>query len=220
MAALALNAGCGRGDKAASTNAAQAQAQPSIPLPADPGERAATCYAAKLVGFDDLKGAIPVEQANEAAHFIFLGASSSGITEPTKVNMLQQVARAAEPAVRQSGRAADYVASCRAAYPATTRAFAGLPADSRDTRLQCYALSFAMNQIYDQSPQLGGERLPRYRKLYAVLENRMSAELNPGGRGNLAEIAGLTTRSLATAIELGPITSVLDACAARYAAAA
>jgi hypothetical protein len=83
--------------------------------------------------------------------------------------------------------------------------------------MQCFALSMGLGQIYDQSPQITGERLAHYRTLYSALDERMTAELNPGGQGNVAEIAGLATRSMATALELGPVTDVLDACAARYA---
>lgn len=214
IALLATAACSGRNAPSADEQGASIN-QAQVSLPADPGERAATCYAARALTFGDGDG-LAVEQANEAAHFLLIGASTSGVTEPTKVAMLQQVAKAAEPAVRASGQAENYLAACHAAYPATARKFAGLGADSRDTRLQCFALMLAMGQIYAQSPQIKGDRLARYHALNERLDTDMTAELAPAGQVNPAEVASLTARGLATAIELGPITETLDACAARY----
>ncbi|MFD1610738.1 hypothetical protein ACFSCW_02860 [Sphingomonas tabacisoli] len=218
MSAL-LAAGC---SKPAATHT-EAPAQPkvaTVSLPADPGERAATCYAARVAQFGGTANTVPVEEANEAAHFLFLGASGSGITEPSKVEMLQKVAQAAKASIQPGKQAQDYLNACRQAYPAVAKRFSGLPADGRDARMQCYTLATAMTQIYDHSPQLAGDRLARTRRLARVLDDRITAELNPGGRGNPAELAGLATRSLAVAISLGPITDVLDACAERYAGSA
>jgi hypothetical protein len=214
---LVASTGCNKAPEAKASAETTASEQPSISLPADPGERAATCYAARVATFGGEGATVPVEQANEAAQYLLLGASGSGITEPTKVSMLQKVADAAMPGIRQTGMAPATLAACHKAYPPTVKRFAGLPADSRDTRMQCFALSMGLGQIYDRSPQITGARLARYRTLYSALDERMSAELNPGGQGNIAEIAGLATRSMATALELGPVTDVLDACAARYA---
>lgn len=195
-------------------------AKPALELPKDPAERAATCYAAKIAQFSAEKGPnhLTVEQTNEAAHFLLLGASSNGVAEPTKAKTLAQRGQAIEPEITKAKNAAAYAEPCAKAYPQTgATAFKGLPADSADTRMMCYALVNAMIQIYRASDVPPGEKGPRYGALYAELDTRITNEVNAAaGEPNIAEIAGRAMRGLALGAEAGPPTQVLDACAARY----
>lgn len=219
MASLLLS-GC---NKAADVKDGQAIDRPVKPapqlaaLPSDPNERAATCYAAHIAAIPTEAKGIPADRANEAAQILLLAGSTSGVIEPSKVNQLKQVAQVAISAVRKTGQAPALVQACRAAYPATASIFAGLGADDRDQRLQCFTLANAMTDIYDQSPQVQGPSIVKARTLSSTLDERLTEELLVGGRGSPAELAGLATRALAVILDKGPITQALDACAARYA---
>lgn len=195
--------------------------KPGIELPEDPQERAATCYAAKLAQFNADKGgagaALTIEQANEAAHFLFLGASTNGIAEPTKARTLAARGGAIEKEISTAKSAQGYMEPCAKAYPQTAAsAFKGLPPDDRDTRMMCFSLANALVQIYQASdvPPVG--KGLAYGHLLATLDERITQEVQAEGDPNVAELAGRAVRGLALAAEAGPPTRVMDACTARY----
>jgi hypothetical protein len=193
--------------------------KPAIELPADPQERAATCYAAKLALFAGQKGGdgLTVEQTNEAAHFLLLGASTNGIAEPTKAKALAARGQAIEAAITERKNAAAYAQPCAKAYPETNPvAFKGLGADTPDTRMMCFALSNALIQIYRASDVPPAGKGEIYGRLYNILDERISNEIHAAGDPNLAELAGRAVRGLALGAQAGPPTKVMDACAARY----
>jgi hypothetical protein len=194
---------------------------PGIALPKDPQERAATCYAAKLALFNAEKGgagaALTVEQANEAAHFLFLGASTNGIAEPTKARALAARGVALEKEISTAKSAQGYVEPCAKAYPQTAAtAFKGLAPDDRDTRMMCFSLANALVQIYQASdvPPVG--KGLSYGRLHAALDERITREVEAESNPNIAELAGRAVRGLALAAEAGPPSLVMDACVARY----
>ncbi len=191
----------------------------TIELPADPQARAATCYAAKLALFttQTARTGLSVDQANQAAHFLLLGASTNGIAEPTKAKALAAQGQALQAGIVERKNAAAYTQPCAKAYPETSPiAFKGLGADTPDTRMMCYALANALVQIYqasDVSPAGKGEA---YARLYTTLDDRISAEVQAAGDPNVAELAGRAVRGLALGAQAGPPTQVMDACVARY----
>lgn len=229
MAALALAGtilmgvtlgGCGGAEDAAA-KPAKADSAAEIALPADPQARAATCYAARVARFSsegDAPG-LSVGQATEAAHFLLLGATINGATEPAIGDQLQLQGKPQVAAIRDGGTADRYAAACARAYPATVKGrFAALPADSPATRTQCYSLAFAVAQVLGNSPQVQGDRVARYVKLAETLDARLYADAQAAGGVDAQKMLGEVKRALGTTLEMGPIADVLDACAARYAA--
>jgi hypothetical protein len=179
-----------------------------------------TCYAAQVVGWDDQGHAkeLSDEQANRAAQFILLGASRGGVAEVSKITELPSKAGELKTRLRQQGTAGKYVKACASSYPMTeASAFRGLGADPRDTKMQCFALATAMTQIYANSPTVRGPRIERARRLSDVLDEQLSRDLDAKGNITEAEVAVLTMRGLALAVQSGPITEFIDACAARFA---
>jgi len=194
-------------------------ARPAIELPADPQERAATCYAARLALFAAQKGGdgLTIEQTNEAAQFLLLGASTNGIAEPTKARALAERGQSLEAGISARKNAAAYSEPCAKAYPETgPAAFKGLAADTPDTRMMCFALTNAMIQIYRASDVAPAGRGETYGRLNMLLDERISAEVQAAGDPNPAELAGRAVRGLALGAQAGPPTQVMDACAARY----
>lgn len=187
-----------------------------IKLPDNTVERAASCYAAAITRINATDGALTPEQANQAAQFVYLGAVSDGIAEPSKVPEVMAKAEALRPDMEKAGNAADYEAACAKAYPATVAGtFKGLPADDRATRMVCFTLSTAAMQIYGSSritPPVATANLN------AKLDEQLRNEINAEGNVNPAELAGLAMRSMARAVELGPMNDVLAACTTRYGA--
>lgn len=191
-------------------------AKPAITLPADPDERAAACHAAGLIrsGTGDTGATLGVPQANEAAHFLLLGASIDGIAQPARARALAARGQALQAAIREAGTAADYAEPCARAYPETLpAAFKGLPADSADTRMMCFALADALVQIYRASDVRPDDRSRAYAGLDDALGARISAETGAAGE---AEPAVRVARGLALGARAGPPTMVMDACVARY----
>jgi hypothetical protein len=131
MAALALAGtilmgvtlgGCGGAEDAAAKTA-KADSAAEIALPADPQARAATCYAARVARFSsegDAPG-LSVGQATEAAHFLLLGATINGATEPAIGDQLQLQGKPQVAAIRDGGTVDRYAAACARAYPATVK---------------------------------------------------------------------------------------------------
>lgn len=185
-----------------------------IKLPDNPIDRAATCYAASITEISGTDGAITAEQANRFAQFVYLGIVNDGIAEQSKLALVMQKAEALRPEIEKAGNAADYKSSCAKAYPATVAgSFKGLPADDRSTRMVCFTLSTAALQIYESSqitPPVATANMN------TKLDVQLRDEINAEGNVNPAEIAGLAMRSMAKAVELGPMNEVLAACVARY----
>lgn len=187
-----------------------------IKLPENPVERAATCYAATITQISATEGALTPEQANRSAQFAYLGAVSDGMAEPRKLPEVMQKAEAIRAEIKEAGNAADYQAACAKAYPSTvTGGFKNLPADDRSTRMICFTLSTAAMQAYESSSVT--PPVPTA-NLNAKLDAQLRDEINAKGDVNPAEIAGLAMRSMAKAVELGPMNEVLAACTTRYAA--
>lgn len=205
IAIALLMAGCG--------------SKPAITLPADPQARAATCYAARIALFGTQGGgtALTVEQANEAAHFLLLGASANGIAEPETAKTLAARGQALEAAISERKNASDYVEPCARAYPETlSSAFKGLPADGSETRMMCFTLANALGQIHRASDVPSGGKAETYARLDAALDTRISDEIRAAGAIDPGQLLTRATRGLAAAAHAGPPTQVLDACAARY----
>lgn len=223
LVALALGACGGKADDAANaTNAAAANESAAAAAPAftPRQQQAASCFAARVARFEEetKQGArLSVEQANEAAHYLLLGATANGVTEPDQANGLREAGGQLVASMRgDAGEAA--LAQCATAFPATVAgSFKGLPADSPATRTACYGLSFAMAQIWGNSPQIESERVPRYIDLVRTLDRRISDEADARGGVDPQKLLGEVKAGLATALGLGPITAVLDACTERYA---
>ncbi|MBB5686508.1 hypothetical protein [Sphingobium boeckii] len=193
---------------------------PEIALPADRQEQAATCYAAKMAVFNAAEGPdkMTLDQINQAAHFLILGASLNGIAEPTTLQKLSARGKVLEAEVSKAKNGAAYAKPCQAAFPATQAgAFTTLPTDNANTRMLCYTLSTALLQIYQASDPLPDPRAETYVKLNSDLDARILSELQAGGEVNPAELAGRAVRGLAQAVELGSPTQVMKACADRYA---
>jgi len=191
----------------------------AIELPADLPERAATCYGARVASFPNpaKDSRLTGEQINEAAHFLFLGASANGITEPTKLDKIAARGQMLQKRISADRNAADYAGACEAAFPETKAdAFKGLPADSSDTRMMCYTLSTALLQVYEASKVVPDERSSTYVRLNDQLDARLLSEIRAAGNPNVAELAGRAVRGLAQAIQLGPLTRVMKACTDRY----
>lgn len=185
-----------------------------IKLPDNPVERAATCYAATITRISATEGALTAEQANQSAQFAYLGAVTDGMAEPSKLPEIMQKGEALRAGIKQAGNAADHEAACAKAYPSTVAgSFKGLPADDRATRMICFTLSTAAMQVYESSsitPPIEAANLN------AKLDAELRSEINATGNVNAAELAGLAMRSMAKAVEMGPMTEVLTACTARY----
>lgn len=200
LPALALIAGC-------------AKAAPE--LPADRMEAAATCYAAKTVALKT--ETLTAEQANDAAHFLFLGAVNDGLASPTALQQASVKGNAMQDKVSEAGNAAAYAEPCAKRFPPTAAgSFKGLPTDSRDTRMICYTLSTTVLQTYQSSGIASSAPL---KTMHDKLDSGLMAEINADGAVNPAEVAGLAMRSMAKAAELGPVNEVLAACTARYGGA-
>jgi hypothetical protein len=192
----------------------------AVDLPVAPEARAMTCYAAQVVNWD-AQGhdkALSDEDANRAAHFILLGASTGGVTQASKITELPARAGPIKTSLRQADRAEATGQACAAAFPMTVRgSLKPLGPDSRDVRVQCFALAWAMTQIYANSPTVSGPRIARARRLSDVLDEQLSRDFESGAAPSEAEIAAVTMRGLATAVEQGPVSEMIDSCAGRYA---
>lgn len=222
-----LLAGCGgRADEDANvTNATNTTngsgAAAAAPALTPRQSQAAGCFAARVARFEEetKTGAkLSVEQANEAAHYLLLGATANGVTEPDQANGLREAGGQLVASMRgDAGGAA--LARCATAFPSTVAgSFSGLPTDSPETRTACYGLAFAMAQIWGNSPQIESKRIPRYIDLVRTLDRRISDEAEAKGGIDAQKLLGEVKSGLATALGWGPITAVLDACTARYAA--
>lgn len=185
-----------------------------VKLPDNPVERAATCYAATITRISATAGALTAEQANQSAQFAYLGAVTDGIAEPSKLPEVMQKGEALRADMKEAGNAADYEAACAKAYPSTVAgSFKGLAADDRATRMVCFTLSTAAMQVYEASsvsPSIATANLN------VKLDAELRDEINASGNVNPAELAGLAMRSMAKAVELGPMNEVLAACTTRY----
>lgn len=183
-------------------------------LPADRMEAAATCYAARTVALKT--ETLTAEQANEVAHFLFLGAVNDGLASPTALQQSSVKGNALQDRLSEAGNAAAYAEPCARRFPATAAgSFKGLPADSRDTRMTCYTLATSVLQTYQSS---GVTAPPPLAAMHEKLDTSLMAEINGDGAVNPAEVAGLAMRSMAKAAEAGPVTEVLKACTGRYGA--
>lgn len=187
-----------------------------IKLPEDAIERAATCYAARITQVSGDKEILTPEQANDAAQFVYLGAVNDGIAEPSKLPEIASKSEALRPDIEKAGNAADYKNACAKAYPSTAPgSFKSLAADDRSTRMMCFTLSTAAMQTYSSSGITPPESTVR---LNTKLDVQLRDEINAQGNTNVAELSGFAMRSMAKAVEAGPMNEVLAACVARYAA--
>lgn len=213
--------GCGSSDKATAAKSPEdaAKSAATVALPDDSQARAETCYAARVVRFSN-EGDGPglsVDQASEAAHFLLLGATTDGVTEPATSDQLQLRGKERMAPIRESGKADAYAHACAKAYPSTVKGrFTALAPDSPAIRTQCYSLAFTMIQVLGNSPQVGGPEIARYNKLAEVLDARIYAEAQAAGGFDPQKLLGEVKRALGTTVHLGPITEVLNACADRY----
>lgn len=185
-------------------------------LPENPIERAATCYAAAINRISATPGAVTPEQANQAAQFAYLGAITDGIAEPSKLAEVMEKGTTIRPEIEKTASTGGYDAACAKAYPQTVvGAFNGLPADERASRMMCFTLSTAAMQVYQSSsitPPVATASLNK------KLDAQLREEINASGNVNPAELAGFAMRSMARAVELGPMNDVLAACTERYGA--
>lgn len=185
-----------------------------IALPENPMDRAATCYAAAITEISATKGDLTAEQANRSAQFVYLGAVSDGIAEPSKLPLVMQKAEALRAEIKKAGNAAAYKSACAKAYPSTvTGSFKGLPVDDRSTRMICFTLSTAAMQVYESSRVTPPVTTAN---MNTKLDVQLRDEINAEGNVNPAELAGLAMRSMAKAVELGSMNEVLAACVGRY----
>lgn len=192
-----------------------------LSLPTDPAERAALCYSAKLSQFEKASGtnALTIDQLNQAAHFLLLGVSQSGIAEPGKLENLVTRGKAHASKLDADGNAAGYAEPCAEAFPQTrTQAFKELPADSPDTRFMCLVLSTALLQMASASKMVPDDRAARYVTFNSRMDQRLTREMQAEAEPADAEFAQRTMRNLAQAVHLGPPTQTMDACIARYSA--
>lgn len=185
-------------------------------LPENPVERAGTCYAAALARINATAGALTAEQANQAAQFAYLGAISDGIAEPSKLAEVMEKGTALRPEIEKAADKTVYEAACAKAYPQTVvGSFKGFPEDERASRMICFTLSTAAMQVYQASmitPPVATMGLNK------KLDAQLREEINASGNVNPAELAGFAMRSMARAVELGPMNDVLAACTKRYGA--
>lgn len=190
--------------------------KPEIKLPDNPIERAATCYAASISQTDADKGKITAEQANSAAQFIYLGAINDGLAEPSKIPVVIQKTEGLRESIEKAGNAKSYDSACAKAYPSTAKgSFKALPADDRSTRMVCFTLSTAALQVYESNHITPPDATA---KMNAKLDVGLRDEINAEGKVNPAELAGFAMRSMAKAVEMGPMNDVLAACVKRYGA--
>jgi hypothetical protein len=187
-------------------------------LPENPIERAATCYAAAIARISATPGAVTPEQANQAAQFAYLGAITDGIAEPSKLAEVMEKGTKLRPDIEKAATTGGYDAACANAYPQTVvGAFKGLPADERAARMICFTLSTAAMQVYQSSSITAPVATASLNK---KLDAELREEINAAGDVNPAELAGFAMRSMARAVELGPMNDVLAACTTKYGALA
>jgi hypothetical protein len=200
-------------DQAAAPSAA-------VTLPDAPELRAMTCYAAEVVAWDGQGHAAPLSdvQAGRAAHFVLLGAANGPTIDADKIMALPAQAGPIKTKLRAEQRDAAYRAACTSGFPMTAAGhLPPLASDSSGVRMQCFALAWAMTQIYANSPTVEGPRIARARRVADILDEQLSRELEAGEGASRQAMETATLRALAGAIRQGPVTEMIDACAARYA---
>lgn len=186
--------------------------KPAPELPAERMAAAATCYAAAVERVKTER--MTAAQVDDAAHFLFLAAVNDGLASPTALEKAAEQGNGLRRNLAHAEAPDSYAGPCAKRFPETVAGrFKTLPADSRDTRMMCLTLSTSLLQTYQSSGVVPPAETVA---MNAKLDSGLMAEFNAEANLNPAELAGSAMRSMAKAVELGPLRDVIGACVKRY----
>ena len=203
LLALAL-AGCGK---------------KQIALPGDPVDRAATCgvvAAAKArMAVTDIKAPLPFDAQLGVIHYAMLaGIDDKGYAIERASATSQRMADLADKVTSEKWQTLEQ--PCAAAFPATVKADAKLPASQSQQELQCFALADFLQTALQTSLGSYGEETTQVNGLRRDLDAKVGVHFSAKGQTEAEDQKATRFKALATVAEAGPPAAILKQCLAKF----
>jgi predicted small lipoprotein YifL len=189
-----------------------------LALPSDPVDRAATCgvvaAAGARVAVNDMNADLPLEAQGRILHYGMLAASEGGEFKAQTASDVSHRMAALQDKITQ-GKWQALPPSCAAAFPATTKPAAALPAAPLDAQLACEELAGFLDSAIPDEKGYGNE-LAEYRRLRRELNDALAPRLRARAGSQMPAQQAARRKALAAAAQLGPPIPVMQACLKRF----
>ena len=189
-----------------------------LALPDDPIDRAATCgvvAASKArMAVTDVKAPLPFEAQLGVLHYAMLAGTDGDDFSKRKASATsKRMADLADTVT--SGKWQKLEQPCAAAYPATAKPNAALPAARTDQQMQCFVLADFLQTALQSDPNYG-EQLNAIGDLRRGLDTKLGAHFAARGETDADEQKGPHGKALAAITKAGPPARMLTLCEAKF----